>query len=539
MDRSSQSPDPDEEGGVLGPQSRRDFVRRAAGGAAVLGVGGLLGACGGSAAPATSPRAKPKRGGTITLATSGGSSADTLDGNSTVNNPDFARAPQLYDTLMEWDANYRLYPHLAEEVTPNADSSVWTIRVRKGVEFHDGKPLTIDDVLFTFRRIVTKHLTNAAALQPLELNNAKKHDAYTVSIPMHHPYSILPWTLVFNGQASIVPVGYDPKKPVGTGPFKYESFTPGMTSTFSRNDNYWISGKPYADSVVMTDYSDEASQVNALLSGQATCCDQLSFNSVAPVRGGGKVANVWRGPGWVPFTMRLDQPPFNDNNVRQAMRYAVDRPQYQKLVYGGYGYLGNDIFAITDREYDHALPQRVYDPEKAKSLLKKVGHHTLNVTLVTSDIHTGALGGATVLKQQAAAAGINITLNQVTSTTFFGPNYLKWTFAQDWWDGAPYLPQCTSSMLPGVPWDETHWATSPYGPRYLHLYNQALSRPLDSPGQTDIVHEMMTMDYDYGGYIIPAFNPVIVGQSRSLKGVVTQTTGSPWIEYRFRDYWLA
>jgi peptide/nickel transport system substrate-binding protein len=523
--------------------SRRQFLR-VVGGASAVGAGGLLAACGSSSSSSTSSTSslrtsgKPKRGGTITLATTGGASSDTLDGNATVTNPDFCRAPQLYDTLVEWNANYKPYLHLAEELTPNADSSVWTIRVRKGVEFHNGKPFTIDDVLFTFQRILSKDLTAAATLSVMDLKNAKKLDAYTVSIPMHFPYSIMLWALTFNGQVSIVPVGYNPKKPVGTGPFKYQSFTPGETSTFARNDNYWISGKPYADSVVITEYDDQPSQINALLSGQATCCDQLSFAGVAPVRAGGKVANVWGSPGWVPFTMRLDQAPFSDNNVRQAMRYAVARPEYQKIVYGGYGLLGNDMFGITDVEYDHALPQRVYDPEKAKSLLKKAGHDTLNVTLVTADIHTGAIEGATVLKQQAAAAGINISLEQLTSTAYQA-GYLKWTFSQDWWDGAPYLPQCGYSSVPGAPWDETKWATSQYGPKYFSLYKQALAQPLDGPKQTEIVHELMTMDYDYGGYIIPAFNPIIVGQSPSLKGVVTQKTGTPWIEYRFRDYWLA
>jgi peptide/nickel transport system substrate-binding protein len=148
--------------------SRRQFLR-VAGGASAVGASGLLAACGSSSSPTSHTKSlttsgKPRRGGTITLATSGGASSDTLDGNDTVTNPDFCRAPQLYDTLVEWDANYQPYLHLAEELTPNADASVWTIRVRKGVEFHNGKPLTIDDVLYTFQRITSKSLTAAATL---------------------------------------------------------------------------------------------------------------------------------------------------------------------------------------------------------------------------------------------------------------------------------------------------------------------------------------------------------------------------------------
>jgi peptide/nickel transport system substrate-binding protein len=534
---------PGTEASVLGRQSRRDFLRHAAGGSAVIGVGGLLAACG-SSGPSSAPKAsssgssgKPKKGGTLTLASSGGSSADTLDGNNCLETLDFARAPQLYDTLMEVSADFVPQLHLADEVTPNADATEWTIRVRKGVEFHNGKPLTIDDVLFTFHRILANKYSGALGLVYMNLKHAKKLDKYTVRIPMTAGYSILDWSLAGNGEMSIVPVGYDPKHPVGTGPFKYQSFTPGTQSKFTRNPNYFVSGQPYLDEVVIIDYADETSQVNALLSGQATCADQLSIASVATVQSGGKVAKIWPGPGWVPFTMRLDQAPFNDPNVRMAMRLVVDRPKLQQLVYGGHGFLGNDIFGRADPEYDTGIPQRHQDIAKAKFLLKKAGKEGLTTTLVTAPIRTGAVQAAQVLKQQAAAAGITINLSSITSTAFFGPNYLKWTFAQDWWSGYPYLRQAGYSMVPGAPWDETHWDTSPYGARYLSLYKQALRTP-DKAKQTAIAHEMQLMDYYYGGYIIPVFNPIIVGQSPSLAGVVSQKAGDPWIEYRFRQMWL-
>jgi peptide/nickel transport system substrate-binding protein len=540
MDLDNQVP-AQHDASLAGRQSRRDFFRHTAGGAAVLGVGGLLAACGSSSSSApsasASAAAKPKRGGTIKLASTGGGSADTLDGNNCVTNLDFARAPQLYDTLLEVDPNFIPRLHLAEELSSNAGATEWTIRVRKGVEFHNGKPLTIDDVLYTFNRIVKNKYSAASGLASFDLKNAKKLDQYTVRIPMTAPYSIVPITLVGNGEISIVPIGYDPKKPVGTGPFKYESFTPGTQSTFTRNPNYFISGEPYADKVVIVDYSDETSQVNALLSDQATCVDQLSVASVDAIKSGGKVAKIWVGPGWVPFTMRLDVAPFNDVNVRQAMRLVIDRPELQRVVYGGYGYLGNDIFARTDPEYDTAIPQRHQDIAQAKSLLKKSGHEGLTVTLVTAPVKSGAVEMAQVLKQQAAAAGITVNLDSITSGEFYGPNYLKWTFAQDWWSGYPYLRQAGYSMVPGAPWDECHWSTSPYGSKYLSLYKQALST-VDKTKQTGLVHEMMMMDWNYGGYIIPAFNPVIVGQSPSLQGAVNQKSGDPWIEWRFRQLWL-
>ncbi len=529
--------------------SRRDFLKGTVGGAAALGMGGLLAPHGTArldptqrsateralARPAT---AKPKRGGRLRLASTGGGSSDTLDGNNCVENLDFARAPQLYDCLLELDANATPQLALAEEVTPNASSTEWTIRVRKGIEFHNGKELNIDDVLFTFNRIVTNKFASASALASMNLSAAKKLDAYTVRIPMHAAYSIMPLTLIGEGEMSIVPVGYDPKKPVGTGAFKYQSFTPGQQSVFSRNDNYWRSGEPYFDEVVITDFTDETSQVNALLSGAADVVDQLSIASVAPIKSGGKTIEIWEGPGWVPFTMRLDQAPFNDVRVRQAMRLLVNRPQMRLLAFGGYGLIGNDVFGVLQPDYDTALPQRHQDIAQAKFLLKQAGHENLTTTLVTAPIKSGAVQMAEILKQQASAAGVTINLDSVTSGTFFGPSYLKWTFAQDWWSGYPYLHQAAYSMIPGAPWDETHWDTSPYAPKYLRLYKEALST-VDAAKQNELVHEMMTMDWTEGGYIIPVFTPVIAGQSKAVQGAGPQKTANPWINYHFRSLWFA
>ncbi len=236
--------------------------------------------------------------------------------------------------------------------------------------------------------------------------------------------------------------------------------------------------------------------------------------------------------------MRVDQAPFNDVRVRQAMRLLMDRDQIRELVFGGYGELGNDVFGINQVDYDTALPQRTQDIEQAKSLLSAAGHSNFTTTLVTAPIKTGAVQMATVFKQQAAQAGVTINLNSITSGAFFGPNYLKWTFAQDWWSGYPYMRQVGYSMVPGAPWDETHWATSQYGAAYLSLYNQAL-KTVDPTMQAELAAEMQKMDYDEGGYIIPVFNPIIVGQANNVQGAGAQKTGNPWIQYQLRSLWFS
>ena len=199
----------------------------------------------------------------------------------------------------------------------------------------------------------------------------------------------------------------------------------------------------------MTDYADETSQVNSLLSGQVDVVNLLSQATLGTVTGSGKKVVISPGGGWNPFTMRVDAAPFDDVRVRQAFRFAVDREKMLQAVFGGHGTLGNDIFAIWAPEYDRSIPQRTFDPEQAKSLLKAAGQSNLSIQLVTGDIAQGVVNMAEVFVSQAAAAGIKVQLRQVTVTDFYGPNYLKWVFAQDFWYYQPYFAQANQATLPG------------------------------------------------------------------------------------------
>jgi peptide/nickel transport system substrate-binding protein len=157
------------------------------------------------------------------------------------------------------------------------------------------------------------------------------------------------------------------------------------------------------------------------------------------------------------------------------------------------------VFSPYDPDFDPAL-RRETDIGQAKFLLRQAGHENLTVTLVTSPIATATVAMATVLAEQAKAAGVTIRLQQVPSGTFFGPDYLRWTFSQDFYSFAPYLAQVTLSMLPTSPWDETHFAD----PAYIRLYAQA-NATADDGLRAQIVRDMQQIDFDQGGYMIPAF----------------------------------
>jgi peptide/nickel transport system substrate-binding protein len=231
--------------------TRRDFLRSSLGGAAVL----ALGAAGidsrvASASSAFARAATPKRGGNLLVAMVGGTPADSLDADDEINFPQVMRNFALYNGLVALDKSGKsISLDLAEEITPSKDALTWTIRLKPGITFHNGKPLTAKDVAFTFRRITdpkTPH-NGAPSLLPLDAQQMKILDARTLRLKMKTPYATFVEQICGNYFFGIVPVGYDPKAPVGTGPFKFKSFTPGKQSVFARNPNYHKHGLPYLD----------------------------------------------------------------------------------------------------------------------------------------------------------------------------------------------------------------------------------------------------------------------------------------------------
>jgi peptide/nickel transport system substrate-binding protein len=272
--------------------------------------------------------------------------------------------------------------------------------------------------------------------------------------------------------------------------------------------------------------------VNAQISNVVDCIAPLTYVSKSALQSSGQKTLIYNAGFWVPFTMRTDVAPFNEVDVRQAFRLLVNRPQMLDQVFGGYGALGNDIFSMQDPAYDHAIPQREQDIDKAKFLLNK--HHLLpmTTTLVTGPIYDGAVEAATVLAEQAAAANVKINLKQTSVTDYYGPNYLKWTFAQDWWGPNPYLVTASQATAKNAPLNECHYSN----PRYNQLYKQALALPTGAK-QTEVIHEMNKIDYTEGGYIIPYYAPLVDGYSPKLVGPVKNVIGSLSGQY-FKLFWF-
>jgi peptide/nickel transport system substrate-binding protein len=542
MDRPGASP-----GGrrpAAGPAilSRRQLL---AGGAGVAAVGLLATACSSSGATASAPSSSagtPKRGGNFRVGVAGGSPSDLFDGQNFLSQPDEARIVSLFEPLLIFDDNYQLQPWLAEEVTME-NPGQWLIRLRQGIEFSNGKTLQAQDVVYSLRRIADPKngLAGQTQLAAIDPTGFTVLDRYTVRAKLTSPNSVLDQGL---GQYynNIVPDGYQkwPAPQAGTGCYVVKSFTPGQQSVSTRNPNYWHPGQPYFDTVTIIDFPDDTARVNALLGGSIDAMTSVLTPQIPTIQShGGLSLLVSHNGEWLPICMAIDTPPFNDNDVRQAMRLIVDRSAMIEQVLSGYGRVANDLFSPFDPDYDSALPQRQQDLAQAKFLLKRAGAESLSTTLHTTPGETGMVSMASVFATQAQGAGISISVQN--DPNYYGNQYLKLAFSVDFWGTRNYLPQVADSMLASSPFNETHWPPkSGPGSNYASLYQQALAT--SSPSlRRELVHEMQTLEYNYGGYIIPFFLNLIGAYSDRVQGFTPSKGTVPlgYFGHGYRTIWFA
>jgi peptide/nickel transport system substrate-binding protein len=487
------------------------------------------------------PDPDPRRtvSGHLVVGLAGGSARDTLDPHNGLTHLDTARAQALYQPLVQLNSHAQSEYVLAEEIIPNKSTSEWIIRLREGVSFHNGKPLTADDVIYTFRRIKTGNAGGTSfpggnSLGPMNLAWLKALDSRTVLVPFTSPHGSFLNQLAYWYYLYVIPDGFDPvkQKPNGTGPFTYQSFSPGQRSVFTRNRDFWRGG-PFADTLSILSFDNNTSAKNALVTGMVHAVGALDGPEMADLATRRGISTVASHTGAItPFTMRMDQPPFHDVRVRQALRLLVDRTHLIDSALDGHGVEANDVFSPYDRNFDVALVRHT-DIEQAKSLLRQAGRENLTVELVTAAATTGMVGMATALAEQAKVAGVTIRLRVVDTGTFFGPNYLKWTFSQDFHNYSPYLAQVAQSMLPASPFNETHNDNASYN----KLYRWA-NATLNESTRKQIEYEMQQIDFTQGGYIIPAYPDALDAYSSHLAGYSTSAVGQPLSAFNFENWWF-
>ena len=516
--------------------TRRDVLKGAAAAGAAVSLGPLVAACGSSTAstaPSASAAAKPKMGGTVISGITGGSSSNTLKSHAEVTESDAARCCMCYEALTEIKADGTIAMLLAESMTPNKDATVWIIKCRPGVTWHNGKDFGADDVMYTYNYIEKNQQNGAGFLSLVDLPAMKVMDKLTLKVPMKVPYSTFiqvqpTWFL------PIIPVDWDYLKPNGTGPFKITSFSPQQT-VYVRNPNYWQSPKPYLDKVVMIEYEDETAMVNALLGGTVDTITLLSSDEISSLQSQGKKIVI--SPRWRHEPVHHEHPGGATLTMSASARRCVCWSTASRCWTSCSGATAPS--ATTSRRAGIRPTTRRFrsvsrTSSRPSRCSRPLARRTSVVQLNAADIAMGVVDTASVFAQQAKAAGVTVNLRKTTVTDFYGPEFLKYPFAFDYWGFQYYLPQVASDLLPNSPYPESHWDN----PQTNKLYKQALAT-VDDAKRTEIAHEMQQIDHDQGDLIIPYFPPVIDSFNPNLQGVIPSKIGASWNNFDFMSYWLS
>jgi peptide/nickel transport system substrate-binding protein len=519
--------------------SRRQLIL--GGSAAAMSL--ALGACGGDdddaarttdgagdPADGTQPQtsAGSQRGGTLRVGVLG-SPNDVCDGQHVVGKADQARMLGGWESILNFDEDFNLVTtdSLAEEVETKA-ADLYVVRLKEGLVFSNGAPVTGEDLLYSFNRLIDPELAvfGGSALRPvLEASGITKVDDRTVQLQLLQPVANFKEYLAAY-TCCVVPAGYerfsgDPTTQIGTGPYQLAEFEVGVQSVHVRNDNYWQTGKQFFDEVRVINFADGDALVNALIADQIDCAVDIPSTAVNVLEStdGYKVLNS-EGGAFLSITMAVDQEPFTDVRVRQAMRLIVDRQAMVDQVVGGFGRIANDLYSPLDPVYiGDELPQRDQDIEAAKALLAEAGVADLEIDLYAPNDTVGLPELAQAFSAMAAEAGITVNPVILDGGTYWGDQYLKWTFATGFWGTRNFLPQVAAGSLHTAPYNDDHWP--PADSTFADDYAAALAE-VDDAKRKVITDKMQTELYEAGGQIIPFFQNQLDGYHQRVGGLVAR-----------------
>jgi peptide/nickel transport system substrate-binding protein len=502
-------------------------VLGAAGIAASVSGAAVLAGCGGTD-PASS---EPKTGGTLRAAFAGGGADETLDPHRVNLFADAARAKAMFDKLADLGSDMAAVPRLAESWEPDADLTVWTIKLREAV-FHDGGPVRAADVLYSYNRIANPDETFRAKsdLAPIDLEASKAVDDSTIEFVLKYPLAEFPNSLAAFG-TYIVPEGSDDfASPIGSGPFKFASFTPGSEFTAERFDDHW-DGPARLDRLQIVVADEESARINALLGGQVEYAHDLSATTARANEAGDAVTMVSSpGSNMLGFAMKTDRAPFDDPRVRQAMFLLCDRDELLESVVSGRGQIGNDLFGIGFEHYASAIPQRERDLAAATALLAEAGVQA--ITLDTADVGSGFTEAAQIFAEQVREAGVDVEINERNADTYWSEVLTEGQIASYRSGAMPIASHISQRLLTDSPTNVTQWHRPDFDERYLKLQSTA-----DETERETLYQEIQQLLHDEGGYLVWGFADWIVGTLPGVHGV-EQAPANTLEWARFDKVWM-
>jgi len=490
--------------------SRRDFVQLAiAGGTSAAAASGLY---------TRTAQAQPKSGGTAKFGLAHGSATDTLDPASwpdTFTQTAFWGA--MSNSLTEVDAKGEVQPDLAESFEAADGAKRWIFKLRKGATFHDGKSVTPEDVIASIQHHRGADTKSAAKSLLEAIADIKADGPDTVAFILKEGNADFPY-VVSDYHLPIMPAKdgkADWQSGVRTGAFVFDSFQPGVSAKLKRNPNYYKQGKPYLDAVEFLAITDVVARTNALMAGEVDYIGRADLKTLDMLKGNPDIdITEVAGYGHYTLPMNVTVAPFDNKDVRLALKWAINRKEIAEKIFLGHATVANDDpLAPSIKFAINPEPVFEFNPEKAKEHLKKAGLETLSVDLSVSDAaFAGAVDAASLIRESAAKCGITVNIIREPSDSYWDNVWLKKPWCASYWSGRATADwMFTTTYAAGADWNDTYWKND----RFNELLVQARGET-DAAKRAAMYAEMQQINHDDNGNIVLVFNNYVSAASKRL-----------------------
>lgn len=460
--------------------------------------------------------ATPKRGGHLTVGHAHGSTSDVLDPGHFENGFQTAMTYGCNGYLTKVDADGTVQPDLAETWESTPDAAQWTFTIRDA-EFHNGRTVTAQDVVSSLNHHRGDASSSAAKPLMAAVTDIRADGDKTVVVTLDAGNADFPFIVTDYHMPVMQDDGgrIDWKSQIGCGAYKVDHYKPGQTSELSRHANHWSDDVGFFDTIQQISLIDPNARTTALVAGDVDVIDRIDLKT-AGLLGRKPGINIHSVTGTQHYTMpmRCDMAPFDDVNVRRALKHAINRQELLEKVLFGYGAVGNDLpIGQNQRFYNSELPQTEYDPDKARFYLKEAGLDTLSVDLSAADTaFAGAVDAAVLFQASAGACGIDINVVREPNDGYWSDVWMKKPWCISYFGGRPVEDMVFSTMYESkAAWNDTFWSNQ----RFDTLLVQARAE-LDENRRREMYYEMQSILQDEGGAIIPLFAAYVFGMNESI-----------------------
>lgn len=472
--------------------------------------------------------AAPKRGGTFRLGKGHGQTTDTMNPGTAENGYMVNLLQSFHGYMTEVAPDGSLAPGIAESWEASPDGKTWSFNLRQGTTFHNGKSVSPEDVIASVNHHRGEDSTSAAKPLVAAVTDIAADGPNRVVFQLDSGNADFPFVLSdYHIPIGLSEVGaVDWNTGIGCGAYKLDNFEPGVRSDLSRYDGHWdLANRAFFDSAEMLAITDTNARTSAMVAGDLDAIDRLDLKTVERIKQvPGITVHSIPGTQHFTFEMMCTSDPYTNVDLRLALKYAIDRQELVDKILFGYGVIGNDHpIGQGQRFFNKDLPQREYDPDKAKFHLKKAGFDSIDINLSASDAaFAGSVDAAVLYQNSASKAGIKIKPVREPNDGYWTDVWNVKPFVAVYWGGRPVEDQMFSTAYQsGVPWNGTRWSNV----RFDELLIAARAE-LDEDKRRTMYYEMQELLSNDGGLIAPMFASYVFGTRDNV--VTPAQLGSNW-----------